>query len=75
MRTKYVVGKVKNSTESILKRTILDFFLFFGCAIASDRWTNCQKCLFINLICIFAKDSIFLDTVDTSLKQKIIPYL
>ena len=42
MRTEYV-DKVKNSTEAILKRTVLDFLPLFGCAIALDGWTNCQK--------------------------------
>ena len=35
MRTKYV-DKVKNSTEAILKRTVLDFIPMFGCTIALD---------------------------------------
>ena len=42
MRTEYV-DKVKASTEAILKRTVLDFVPAFGCTIALDGWTSCQK--------------------------------
>ena len=74
MRTKYV-DKVKASTEAILKRIVLDFVPSFGCAIALDGWTNCQKCPLINIMCICPKGSIFLDAIDMSLKEKTIPYL
>ena len=69
------VKKVKASTEAILKRTVLDFALLFGCAIALDGWTNCQKQPLINIMCICPKGLIFLDAIDTSLKEKTIPYL
>ena len=42
MRIEYV-DKVKASTEAILEQTVLDFVPLFGCAVALDGWTNCQK--------------------------------
>ena len=74
MHTKYV-DKVKASTEAILKQIVLDFVPSFGCAIALDGWTNCQKRPLINIMCICPKGLIFLDAIDTSLKEKTIPYL
>ena len=74
MRTEYV-DKVKNSTEAILKRTVLDFIPMFGCTIALDSWTSCQKKPLINVMCICPRGSMFLEAIDTSLKEKTSAYL
>ena len=74
MRTEYV-GKVKDSCEAILKRTVLDFVPVYGCTIALDGWTNCQKKPLINVMLICPRGSIFLETIDTSLKEKTSTFL
>lgn len=73
IHTKYV-DKVKSSTEAILKQTMLDFVTMFGCAIALDGWTSCQKKPLITVMCIFPRGSIFLEAIDTSLKENTSAY-
>ena len=74
MRTEYL-DKVKVSSEDILKRTTLDFVPQYGCTIALDGWTNCQKKPLINVMLICPRGSIFLEAIDTSMKEKNVAYL
>ena len=74
IRTEYV-DKVKQSTEAILKRTVLIFLPMFGCTIALDGWTSCQKNPLINVMCVCPRGSMFVEAIDSSLKEKTITYL
>ena len=74
MRTEYL-DKVKASSEDILKRTTLDYVPQYGCTIALDGWTNCQKKPLINVMLICPRGSIFLEAIDTSMKEKNMAYL
>ena len=42
MRTEYL-DKIKHTMEQSIARTVLDFVPSFGCTIALDGWTSCQK--------------------------------
>ena len=54
---------------------MLDFVPRFGCTIALDGWTSCQKKPLINIMYICPKGIVFLDAIDTSLKEKNSAYL
>ena len=58
MRTEYL-DKVKASSEDILKRSTLDYVPQYGCTIALDGWTNCQKKPLINVMLICPKGPSF----------------
>ncbi|KAH7366153.1 hypothetical protein KP509_18G065400 [Ceratopteris richardii] len=69
MRIEYV-DKVKKSTEAILKQKILDYVPMYGCTIALNVWTSCQKKPLINIMVICPRGNMILEAVDTSLKEK-----
>ena len=74
MRREYL-DKVKASSKNILKRTNFYFVPQYGCTIALDGWTSCQKKPLINFMLICPRGSIFLEAIDTSMKEKNIAYL
>ena len=74
MRTEYL-EKVKSIVESSIQRTVLDFVPSFGCTIAMDGWTTCQKKPLINVMCICPRGVVFLEAIDTSLREKTIPFI
>ena len=74
MRTEYL-DKIKHTMEKSISRTVLDFVPSFGCTIALDGWTSCQKKPLINIMCICPRGIVFLDAIDTSLKEKSSAYL
>ena len=61
--------------EQSIARIVLDFVPNFGCTIALDGWTSCPKKPLINIMCICPRGIVFLDAVDTSLKEKLSVYL
>ena len=74
MRTEYL-DKVKHTMEQGISRTVLDFIPIFGCTIALDGWTSYQKKPLINIMCICPRGIVFLEAIDTSLKEKTSSYL
>ena len=74
MRTEYL-EKVKSSVESSIQCTVLDFVPSFGCTIAMDGWTSYQKKPLINVKCICPRGAVFLEAIDTSLREKTIPFI
>ena len=74
MRTEYL-DKVKHTMEQGIACTVLDFVPIFGCTIAFDGWTSCQKKPLINIMCICPRGIVFLDAIDTSLKEKTSSFL
>ena len=74
MRTEYL-DKIKHSLEQNILQIVLDFVPSFGCTIALDGWTSCQKKPLINIMCICPKGIVFLDAIDTSLREKTNAYL
>ncbi|KAH7289094.1 hypothetical protein KP509_31G057300 [Ceratopteris richardii] len=50
--------------------TLLDYVPMYGCTIPLDGWTSCQKKPLINVMVICPKGNMFLEVVDTSLKEK-----
>ena len=56
--------------EQSISQTVLDFVPSFGCTIALDGWTSCQKKPLINIMCICPRGIVNLDGIDTSLKEK-----
>ena len=74
MRAEYL-EKVKSSVESSIQRTVVDFVPSFGCTIAMDGWTNCQKKPLMNVMCICPRGVVFLEAIDTSLREKTIPFI
>lgn len=67
--------KVKCTTELCLKHCVLDYLLAFGCTIAMDGWTNVHKKPMISIMCICPKGVIYLDAIDTSLKETTSEYI
>ena len=74
MRTEYL-DKIKHSLEQNILQTMLGFVPRFECTIALDGWTSCKKKPLINIMCICPKGIVFLDAIDTSLKEKASAYL
>lgn len=68
MRTEYL-EKVKGSVEASIQRTVLDFVPSFGCTIAMDGWTSCQKKPLINVMCICPRGAVFLEAIDISKRE------
>ena len=73
MRTEYL-DKIKHSLEQNILRIVLEFVPSFGCTIALDGWTSCQKKPLINIMCICPNGIVFLDAINTSLREKTSAY-
>ena len=74
MRIEYL-DKRKHTMEQSIARTVLDFVTNFGCTIALDGWTSCQKKPLINIMCTCPRGIVFLDAINNSLKEKLSVYL
>ncbi|KAH7430047.1 hypothetical protein KP509_09G080400 [Ceratopteris richardii] len=54
---------------------LIDYVPMYGCTIALDGWTSCQKKPLINVMVICPKGNMFLGAIDTSLKEKSLAFL
>lgn len=74
MRCEYL-SKLKNTVTNVVQKKILDFIPIYGCTLAFDGWTSRQSRPLINVMCITPKGSVFLESIDTSLKVKTAEYI